>query len=113
MGGNVPLQLDSTQVGWIYIVNLENFLTGIDEVNLNTPQCRIYPNPANYSFTLEFSKPVKDAELIVYDLLGKEMMRKIYSGNKIEMERGNLESGIYFVSVSDHERRYMQKIIVE
>jgi hypothetical protein len=74
---------------------------------------KVYPNSFHNSTILELSSFFIDAEVIINDILGKEMMRKRFSGNKMEIEKGNLESGVYFVKVRDNERQYVQKIIVE
>jgi hypothetical protein len=46
-------------------------------------------------------------------MLGKEKVRKIFSGNRMEIEKGNLESGVYFVRVNAGEKEFVQKLIVE
>ena len=45
--------------------------------------------------------------------VGEEIMRKELTGNRMEIEKGRLESGVYFVRVKDNERQYIQKIVVE
>jgi len=53
----------------------------------------IYPNPSTSSFTLELSSPMQDAELIIYDMLGHEQLRKKLTGLKTEIQRGDLAAG--------------------
>ncbi|MBL0340776.1 MAG: T9SS type A sorting domain-containing protein [Bacteroidetes bacterium] len=56
----------------------------------------IYPNPFSVSATLAINKKLKNAELIIYNVVGEEVRRvkNIYS-NVIPIERGKLCSGIY------------------
>jgi hypothetical protein len=74
---------------------------------------KLYPNPFHTTFTLEVSAHLNYGEIIIYDMLGNEMLRKYFTGNKIELERRNLRSGIYLLKVSDKERHSVQKIVVE
>ena len=46
-------------------------------------------------------------------MLGKEMLRKKLTGNRMEIERGSLVSGVYFVQVRDGERQRVEKMVVE
>jgi hypothetical protein len=38
-------------------------------------------------------------------VLGKEMMKRKLTGDKIEIEKGSLENGVYFVRVRSEERQ--------
>ena len=41
------------------------------------------------------------------------MMWKKLTGDRMEIERGSLESGVYFVRVRNEERQWVEKIVVE
>lgn len=73
----------------------------------------IFPNPLITSSVIQFSNELKNAELVIYDVLGKEMMIKRFTGNKIEIERGSLVSGIYLLTLRDSGKQYIKKIVVE
>ncbi|MDD5571856.1 MAG: T9SS type A sorting domain-containing protein [Bacteroidales bacterium] len=63
----------------------------------------IYPNPFNKEATLTTEKDLVNARFVVYDISGKEMIVKNnISGNNIKIEKGNLNSGIYFFRISDN-----------
>jgi len=74
---------------------------------------KIYPNPLTSSSTLQFNTQLKNAAVVIYDMVGKEMMRKKFTGDRIEIEKGSLASGVYFVKVASEEKQYVQKIVVE
>ena len=76
-------------------------------------QLSIYPNPVTSTSTLQLNTQLKAAEVVIYDILGKEMMRKKMSGDRMEIERGSLESGVYFVRVRSEDRQWMEKMVVE
>jgi photosystem II stability/assembly factor-like uncharacterized protein len=86
---------------------------GIENINSNDNFIAVYPNPITNSSILEVNVQLKDAEVFIYDILGKEMMRKKLTSNRMEIGKGNLKSGVYFVRVKGNEGEYMKKIIVE
>ncbi len=86
------------------ILHVENYginiidpcFTGIEFIP-QTP-ITIFPNPFSTSTTLQFTTTPKNAELNIYNLYGQEIKTiKNISANKIEIDRGDLSSGIYFV----------------
>jgi hypothetical protein len=87
-------------------------LTSILEIE-NWNSLTMYPNPTTGHINISLTKNIKDAEVVIYDMLGKEMVRKKMNGDRMEIERGSLESGVYFVRVSGEERQWVQKIVVE
>ena len=87
--------------------------TGIDQINGNTDNVFLYPNPLTSSSILQFNTQLKNAEVVIYNMLGKEMMRKKMDGDRMEIERGSLESGVYFVRVSSEDRQWVEKMVVE
>ena len=48
-------------------------------------------------------------------MLGKEIVRKKLTGNRMEIESRALgmESGVYFVKVEEGERWWVEKMVVE
>src|SRR5204863_121927 len=77
--------------------SLGYIITGIPSVLQNESTFLIFPNPLTSSSILQLNTTVKNAEVIIYDMLGKEMLRKKLTGNSMGIERGNLTSGVYFV----------------
>ena len=75
-----------------------------DVVNVNESESlQIYPNPFSNHANVKYSIPPgsKNATLIIYDLLGRQ--RNTYklsnAEGQIEINAGNLSSGIYFCSL--------------
>ena len=46
-------------------------------------------------------------------MVGKELMRKKFTGDRMEIEKGSLESGVYFVRVSTEEKQWVEKLVIE
>jgi photosystem II stability/assembly factor-like uncharacterized protein len=86
---------------------------GIENINSNDNFITVYPNPLTNSSILEVNVQLKDPEVFIYNIFGKEMMRKKLTANRMEIGKGNLKPGVYFVRVKDNEGEYMKKIIVE
>jgi len=87
----------------------------LDVKNISKDNAAIsfYPNPLTSSSILQLNTQVTNAEVIIYDIVGKEIMRKKLTGHKMEIEKGSLESGVYFVKVVSEERQWVAKLVVE
>jgi hypothetical protein len=72
---------------------------GVNELNTESGNVMLYPNPFNNNATLSISPQIKlnNAIVEIYNVLG-QTVRTIQniSENNINIEKGNLQSGIYF-----------------
>lgn len=81
------------------VVYYTNITTGISPFAEN--RFRIFPNPSNSSCVITFDIPQINSEVILMDATGR-VVRKIYfSGDKVLVEKGDLEAGIYLLNVQD------------
>jgi hypothetical protein len=46
-------------------------------------------------------------------MVGKELLRKKLTGDRMEIEKGRLERGVYFVMIRSEERQWVEKLIIE
>ncbi len=87
-------------------------------VGLDDPCCEkldmsIYPNPFNSRTTIRINRPIKEAELWVYDAIGQDVLHiKHTEGEEIQLQRGDLEMGVYFVVVWVNNQRILTGRIV-
>ncbi|MFA6923363.1 MAG: sugar-binding protein [Bacteroidales bacterium] len=89
--------------------------TGIINEEMNNATM-IYPNPFNTFFTLKISDAtiLKNAEMKIYDVCGKEVKSVSISSNETTINRGELQNGIYFYSViNNNEKITNGKIVVQ
>jgi len=86
---------------------------GVESITTGNNVITISPNPFTSSTTLQFSTHLTNAEVIITNILGNEILRKTISGNSMEIDKGRLENGIYFVKVWDDERQWVGKLVVE
>lgn len=126
---SAPAVGDIDNDGWLEIVFLStdgrlyaidgDAPVGIAENHLNP--IHIYPNPAIDNFTVSFSEKWKmeNAELKIFDLTGRvvneQMLNRKPASSAGWQETINckLNAGIYFVKVSDGEKIYTQKLIIQ
>ena len=75
--------------------------TGINS-NSTSNNISLYPNPFNEFTTVSFGSSLKisNAEILIYDVLGKEVMRITNINNySVRIEKKELHTGIYFIKV--------------
>lgn len=82
---------------------------------LDPNEIAIYPNPFRTNATIGLNIDLKNAELLIYNLLGKELKKiKNISGQKFTFNRENLTDGIYFYQLrQDNNLISNGKFIVE
>jgi hypothetical protein len=78
-------------------------LVDVDEVELQGAVLSCYPNPSSEQTTInyELSSTVNKAELVITDMLGKEIRKDQInqSKGKIILQKGQLKPGMYFYSL--------------
>lgn len=72
------------------------------------------PNPSTSGCTVTFNAPQFNSEAILTDARGRIVRRVRFSGNKLDIERGELEAGIYLLSIlNEGKESAAGKIIFE
>lgn len=74
----------------------------------------VYPNPTSSHLTIALSQQRKNIQIEVFGATGQ----KVYSANtntfdQITLQCSDWSKGIYFVKISENEKTYSKKIIVE
>jgi len=95
------------QILWLPIVTYcyDNILTGIDKVNEEKPEVKVFPNPNNGIFNLEFkTQNSKFGTVEIYNMLGE----KIYSNTL------NIEHSTFNIDISNHSAGiYLYRVLSE
>lgn len=90
--------------------------TGITEENATLGSLsNAYPNPANNSFTVNYSMPVfSKSEIVLYDLFGKKIMETPLTAKegKITINTSSLAPGVYFYSLLVNNQTAKSKRLV-
>jgi hypothetical protein len=86
--------------------------TGITEI-YNEP-FRVFPNPNNGDFEINFQYDMRNAELKIFNTLGAEVYNEHLRGNLAGRRKFhlNLAVGIYILILQSGEHRYTQRLVV-
>ena len=92
-----------------------NSVTVLGVGDFNSSSISVYPNPLITNTTLLFSNENSSLELVIIDMLGREVKRMKSNSNRIIIEREDLKAGIYILKLtSDGDSIYhTQKLIVK
>jgi hypothetical protein len=73
-------------------------MSGVNDL-LADNAVEIYPNPFTSQTTISLTREEKNATIKITDVLGKEVKNIAFSGKRIVIERGELQTGIYSLQV--------------
>ena len=85
------------------------YTEGIGE--LDGSQILVYPNPVNDKLTVEAQEALGTVE--VYNLMGAQMFSQKDCGNKVEINTGDLPSGIYFIRLTNNKVSETRRFVKE
>jgi len=71
---------------------------------------KIYPNPSNGKFTIDFNNN-GSYSIEIYSVVGKKVFEKSNTTNT-SILISNLEQGIYFVKLTKDSKTITQKVII-
>ncbi|MBK8416637.1 MAG: T9SS type A sorting domain-containing protein [Bacteroidetes bacterium] len=105
-----------TQIGGINANSIAKWhIAGVsvDELN-NEVDFSLYPTPFSKVVYLYSKQNLENAQIIIHDLLGQEVrkLNKLF-GQHFEIDRENLISGIYFLSLTSNGKTWTEKLMVE
>jgi D-alanyl-D-alanine carboxypeptidase len=74
---------------------------------------KIYPNPNNGNFNIEFLNLDHVAEIRIYNTLGKTIFRGIVN-NLVQQQvnLGGIVKGLYMVKITDQKEQFIRKVVV-
>ena len=103
-------------VGWsgnVLKSSLNNLL-GIDNFIINNQEIKIYPNPFSTSIIIKTERNLKDAKIILFNVLGQQIYATDnIQGNSITVTRNNLLNGIYILHIIENNKTLsISKLIV-
>jgi len=88
--------------------------TGVDDGVTKLQDVTIYPNPFETIATISFANEQKNATVKLMDVLGKEVRNISFSGKQLQMDKGDLKSGVYFIHISSKDEEYQSyKLILQ
>lgn len=91
-----------------------NCATSSIKKELNRVEISIFPTPFSLQTTLSFSVAQTNITVKIIDVLGQTLGSKKFSGKELILEKEELQSGIYFVLITDTENNsIIKKIMVQ
>ncbi|MBC2844670.1 T9SS type A sorting domain-containing protein [Winogradskyella flava] len=108
---HIPVPESDTRSVWEAIPTSESL--SIEDNELSATSIKVYPNPANSEFTIALNDNV-NAEVKIYNLLGKVVYQGLTTNGKIEVRNNrNLTSGLYIVTATTDDNKTVQtKLII-
>lgn len=93
-------------VGTTTVAQKVMICVGIEDLNLdNNIEARIYPNPNNGVFTIEFVNTIDNGKIEIRNTLGQLLKQELISSNAlVEIDMSNEVNGIYFIYVVAENR---------
>ncbi|MEO1624002.1 MAG: T9SS type A sorting domain-containing protein [Bacteroidota bacterium] len=75
----------------------------------------VFPNPASSAIELRFDRQVRQSELAIYDLTGKLIIERNFSGRQPAQPIAvdNLPNGIYWLRVTADDQFFSKRIVVQ
>jgi len=70
---------------------------------LSDHSINIYPNPFNQTLSIEMEENIRNGEVKIYDLVGKEVLKQKLTDIKTTVNTSTLENGIYVLKVVSSE----------
>jgi hypothetical protein len=90
------------------------FATAINEMVTDESAIAIYPNPSAADFTIASADFIQSGEVEIFTMQGKKIYgNKIIDAAEINVPVKNIIPGIYFLKLSNGEKTFTQKIIIQ
>jgi len=80
----------------------------------STSMCKLYPNPATSKLTIElnFSSSYK-GDVTIFNINGQTLVQKSIVSRMTNVDLSNMQSGVYFVQVTNGSVKGIKKIVVK
>ncbi len=102
---NAPVVTNTTS-------NTLAIISGIEATSHEPRAVRIYPNPANGTFTIDIDKSMIGSMATITDLTGRKFLAVPLEARSSQLEAGAFPTGVYFVTVTGRDGRSATKKLV-
>ncbi len=103
---------------FLFVDDIEiDYVVGTADLLKDPDLFQIYPNPNAGQFNINFNAKLENAQIEIYDQLGKQVYLKtgqnIPKGNSYSVKLDQYPSGIYLLKVTSNEFQFEEKIIID
>ena len=100
------LDINASAEIWKFFKEQFNSTTGTG-VQLSSADISVFPNPANTEINIDF--PSSDnTEIVISNVMGQAIIKV---KNIIKIDISDLTNGLYFISVKQENKSYLQKLL--
>jgi len=85
----------------------------IDELSMDNNELSIYPNPASDNVTISLNAAMQNAQVGIYNVFGQKVYSAVLTTKQETINTNQFSSGIYLVKVSNREKTFTKKLIIE
>ena len=100
----------------IFVAKLDTTIRTVNNAGIqkltNNTDIIISPNPFTSQTTISFSEAQKNTTIKIMDVVGKEIKTVLFSGKSLILEKGEMQSGVYFVQITDEKKNVVNKKII-
>ena len=93
-------------------INVSSTNIGLEETVLEN-SLSVYPNPSKGHINIELNTQLKNVELGIFDLYGKEVYRGTLKNSHTSLDNLNLGSGVYLLNFTSGKEQHSEKLIIE
>lgn len=107
-GSGTNMDINASKEIWRFFNKYRlNLLTSVAEADRQYSGIRVYPNPTSNELNIDFNRyNSSDLNIEITDLLGKIVLFEVSA--KTVISTGNMNPGVYFISVKDRNRELMR-----
>lgn len=74
---------------------------------------KLFPNPANNNVTIEFDGELENAQINIFDVMGKQVFSDNLTNNSYTLQVDTFSPGIYLVVLQNGSKHFTQRLIVK
>lgn len=98
---------------WKFFSRYSFATAGLNEIS-NNHSVTVYPNPVSDKLTIELSGELLEPSIItLYNMEGREIMQIESQQKSVQLQLGNLNSGLYLLNITSQTLNSSKRIIVE
>ena len=87
---------------------------GIEDLDREIKNVKLYPNPSSGKFTIEFPNPdMKEHKITITDMLGKVLLVTTSKDERTQLDLGNFAQGKYMVRLENEGNSTVKSVIIQ